>query len=113
VLLYLQGEWQPEYGGCFRMYTEDGVDGGEAPDGVSVGDGFVDIAPLGGRLLAFWSDSMVHSVCESFALGGDESHRWALTVWLHTDDASAIHYDPAAEARHFPGLQGPQRELAG
>ena len=28
----------------------------------------VDIAPLGGRLLCFWSDKMVHGSCPSFAV---------------------------------------------
>ena len=124
VLIYLQ---TPAYtladGGCFRMFpphdpsrnagdaaatlAEAGNEGATLLDGVD-GDGhaFVDIAPIGGRLLAFWSDTMVHAVQPSFASPADDaSHRWALTVWMHTDDARSIAHDPEAEARHFPGLQ--------
>ena len=32
-------------------------------------------------------------------------HRWALTVWLLTEDLSSIAYDPEIEARHFAHLQ--------
>ena len=123
VIVYLQ---TPQYcledGGCFRMFVDgDGGPPAGAPDGtVSAGadaDGhrFVDIAPVGGRLLAFWSDAMVHAVCPSFATSGDEAtHRWALTVWMHTEDIASIRYDPEAEARHFPGLQaGAAKALAG
>jgi hypothetical protein len=123
VIVYLQTpQYSLEDGGCFRMFVDgDGGPPAGAPDGtVSAGadaDGhrFVDIAPVGGRLLAFWSDSMVHAVCPSFATSGDEAtHRWALTVWMHTEDIASIRYDPDAEARHFPGLQaGAAKALAG
>jgi hypothetical protein len=67
--------------------------GGEPP--------FVDIAPVGGSLLVFWADEMVHAVNPSHALGGDEEHRWALTIWLQATDLQAIRFDAATEERHF------------
>lgn len=94
VLVYLNTQWKEAMGGQFQMFADGG------------GGASVDIAPLGGRLLAFWSDSMVHGVRPSFA-PGEEGHRWALTVWLHSENAAAIEFDAEAEARHFPEAQGP------
>jgi len=65
-----------------------------------------DIAPVGGRLLAFWSDTMVHGVLPSFASEGADAHRWALTIWLHTDTPEAVRFDSEVEERHFGGLRG-------
>jgi SM-20-related protein len=66
-----------------------------------LGEVVVDIEPLGGRLLCFWSDTLVHSVCESFASGGAAEHRWALTVWVHAAREGDIVFDGEAEQRHF------------
>eukprot|EP00747_Dinoflagellata_sp_TGD_P038195 gnl/TRDRNA2_/TRDRNA2_139524_c0_seq2.p1 gnl/TRDRNA2_/TRDRNA2_139524_c0~~gnl/TRDRNA2_/TRDRNA2_139524_c0_seq2.p1 ORF type:complete len:366 (-),score=68.63 gnl/TRDRNA2_/TRDRNA2_139524_c0_seq2:232-1293(-) len=96
ALLYLQEHWQPDMGGCFRMFpptADESIDKCE------------DIPPIGGRLLVFWSDTRVHSVCPSFAPDGAEQHRWALTVWLHTLDPSVVQQDEALEALHFPDQQ--------
>mmetsp|Transcript_15680 Transcript_15680/g.30627 ORF Transcript_15680/g.30627 Transcript_15680/m.30627 type:complete len:408 (+) Transcript_15680:24-1247(+) len=98
VLVYLQQTWEPSLGGCFRVYPQDGeaVESDAGP-----GDTFIDIEPVGGRLLAFWSDTCVHSVCPSFAPAGRGQRRWALTVWVHTTDPDAIQFDEEAEAKHF------------
>ena len=90
---------------------------GASGEGEDVRHACVDIAPLGGRLLAFWSDSMIHGVLPSHA-ASEAEHRWALTVWLHTDDPASISFDPDAEARHFGAARGEQgseshRVLAG
>ena len=82
-----------------------GEGGGDAPAAQQRDEAalaFVDVAPVGGRLLAFWADEMVHAVLPSEAPGGDDEHRWALTVWLQATERGAIHFDAAAEARHFP-----------
>ena len=71
----------------------------------------MDIAPLGGRLLAFWSDTMVHGVLPSQA-ANEAAYRWALTVWLQTDDPKAIAFDSQVEKRHF-GTSAGHRERAG
>jgi Rps23 Pro-64 3,4-dihydroxylase Tpa1-like proline 4-hydroxylase len=115
-LIYLQETWEPSLGGCFRMFA-DAAKGQDGSHGLVIGraagiddelqalgetSGFpaVDIAPLGGRLLCFWSDTMVHGVLPSFA-ASEAANRWALTVWLQTDEPDAIHFDPEAEGRHF------------
>ena len=124
VLLYLQNSWSASQGGEFRMYLREGDEGYAGGSGSGSGSGsveggngavgdapvqldeaglaYVDIAPMGGRLLAFWADEMVHAVRPSEAPGGDDDHRWALTVWLQATEREAIHFDAAAEARHFP-----------
>ena len=38
----------------------------------------------------------------------EAEHRWALRVWLHTDDPASISFDPDAEARHFGAARGEQ-----
>ena len=116
-LIYLQEAWEEVNGGCFRMFAaaaapKDNVHGiryGNAAgmdDTLSTEAGLfpaVDIAPLGGRLLAFWSDKMIHGVLPSFASSEGE-HRWALTVWLHTVDPAAINADAEAEGQHFENV---------
>ena len=93
--------------------SSDSADSADSVDSVS-GDNTlhecVDIAPLGGRLLAFWSDTMVHGVLPSQA-HDEREYRWALTVWLHTDDLGTIAFDADAEQRHFGGTD--HRGLAG
>ena len=73
----------------------------------------VDLAPTGDRLLAFWSDSLVHEVTALEVPPGDgvgpeldPAHaRWALTVWLCVDDLADIApTDPRVEAAHFAHL---------
>ena len=97
ALLYLQRSWTDANGGCFRMYTRgEGLE----PDG----DGelpHVDLPPLGGRLLVFWADEMVHAVNPSQASGGEDEHRWALTVWFQATDPQGISFDAEMEQRHF------------
>lgn len=106
AILYLQEGWSPGQGGQLRMFlppTRKASDM-ELP--------FVDIEPLGGRLVLFWSDVMVHSVCESSA-SSEAEYRWALTVWLHTTDVRLIQFDEALEAIHFPGMSGSSSGLQG
>ena len=79
------------------MYTREANAGSGDDDEMP----FVDLAPHGGRLLAFWADEMVHGVNPSQAAGGEHEHRWALTVWLQALDREAIRFDAACEQRHF------------
>jgi len=132
-LIYLQDEYHEASGGCFRMFADAAAEmenahglqvgiaadigdtlqpprsGGPSDDGAQgvelLARSFaaVDIAPLGGRLLCFWADRMVHGVQPSYAASA-AAHRWALTVWLHTEDPSAIEKDDDDEARHFVSL---------
>jgi hypothetical protein len=46
------------------------------------------IGPVDGRLVMFWSDTLLHDVSESFILTNDNpihDRRWALTTWLISD----------------------------
>ena len=89
------------------------ADGADASDSTAVHH-CVDIAPLGGRLLAFWSDTQIHGVLPSHNPEGTaDAHRWALTVWLHAEDPATIVYDPEAEERHFGRDASAHRTLAG
>jgi Rps23 Pro-64 3,4-dihydroxylase Tpa1-like proline 4-hydroxylase len=94
VLLYLQTEWRDAMGGCLRVHGsgEPPSGGREPPAGTKLAALHTDVAPRGGRLLAFWSDECVHSVCESHAEGPGE-HRWAITVWLHAARPEDIRFD--------------------
>lgn len=98
AILYLQEDWTPPQAGQLRMFLPLNT-----TTAASVNPPFVDIEPLGGRLVLFWSDVMVHSVCESFS-SRETDYRWALTVWFHTTDVNLIEFDEELEATHFPGL---------
>jgi len=76
VLYYLNPSWIPEHGGYFRAYHTK--------------DEYEDIAPVGDRLLVFWSDRLEHSVLESFAPHGESDYRYAFTIWIATTDTSTI-----------------------
>ena len=99
ALLYLQRSWTEANGGCFRMYTR-----GEGERDAEGELPYVDLPPLGGRLLVFLADEMVHGVNPSHASGGEDEHRWALTIWLQATDPQGISFDPAMEERHFQGM---------
>lgn len=78
TLLYLNKEWQPEHGGCLRVF-EPGM------ESVRVRR---DIEPRWNRLVIFWSDEVPHEVLPSFR------DRVAVSIWyvcakesLQTEDA--------------------------
>ena len=47
----------------------------------------------------------MHAVHPSHALGGENEHRWALTIWLQATDPQAIRFDAVMEKRHFASAQ--------
>ncbi len=65
TILYLNPSWQPGDGGELRVWLDDGPD---AP--------FVDIPPLGGTFVAFWSDAVPHEVLRS------NISRYSITGWF-------------------------------
>ena len=67
---------------------------------------YEDVDPVGDRLLVFWSDRLVHEVRESYAPSGKADHRYALTVWVMSEDQTAIYLGEEVQ-RHFPDLQTP------
>ena len=68
-ILYLNDGWDVgAHGGALRAYPPRG--GGEAPR-------YVDVAPVGGRLLLFDSVAVEHEVRPTYA------PRMAITLWCH------------------------------
>ena len=54
----------------------------------------VDLPPQGGRLLMFWSDEIPHEVLPTAPAARREDEqldRYALTVWIPTENVTAIH----------------------
>lgn len=93
ALYYLNPDWQPEHKGEFRLY-------GPLPDAAPT-----DIAPIGDRLLVFWSDDLIHGVLPNLC-ATHKDHRYALTVWLLAEKAASIAaIDPEVEAHFFPDCQ--------
>lgn len=70
AILYLQSDWQDEWGGAFRAHVAR--PSGEEPNP----DEYVDVQPEGGALLLFRSD-MPHEVLPTFR------QRFALSMWCH------------------------------
>ena len=71
VILYLNPNWTLENGGQFRVHNP-------------MSDPTVSplIDPIADTLVLFWSDQLLHSTLPSFSKGGDNEHRYALTLWL-------------------------------
>lgn len=56
----------------------------------------LDLSPIGGRLLVFWSDEIPHEVLptssESLSPNqNQEKDRYALTIWIPTSDVACLH----------------------
>ena len=87
AILYLSGDVD---GGRFRSYeaTEDVVT--------------AEVEPSPGTFVCFWSDRLVHDVSAVTRL--DEA-RWALTVWLCTDDDVVEATSDEVLAAHWPHLR--------
>ena len=91
VIYYMQTDkYRQDLGGKFKIF--------QIKDGASVVD--KEIEPLGDRLLVFFSDSLVHAVAPSYAANSDE-YRYALTVWLLTNDVNNIIINEDFVKSHF------------
>jgi len=90
-IIYLNPDYEPEDGGELRIFCEGG--GTEQ---------FVDLAPDGGRMVLFWSDEIPHEVLPTSSsapdaeLSDDGRDRYALTLWIPTDNLQSIH-DPRSK----------------
>ncbi len=73
AILYLNEDWQPDDGGELRLY----LDGGNEPVTGASRD-YLDILPLGGRLLLFLSGRFFHEVLPA------RRERISLTGWFRT-----------------------------
>lgn len=98
AILYLNPDWKDGDGGEIRLFVKDGEEVKK-----------VDLSPVGGRLLLFWSDEIPHEVlptasCEHSNEYDEatadapldvylESDRYALTVWIPTDNRGVLHDD--------------------
>eukprot|EP00164_Ancoracysta_twista_P023174 GFYU01043180.1.p1 GENE.GFYU01043180.1~~GFYU01043180.1.p1 ORF type:complete len:292 (-),score=68.28 GFYU01043180.1:88-963(-) len=95
LVYYLNDVWHEDNGGCLRLYhrhinnhrhsyLSDELHLPPATGSVTVNDTagqedlHVDVAPLGNRMVVFWSDMLYHSVLPT--RGG--YHRKALGIWL-------------------------------
>uniref|UniRef100_A0A6S9AB29 Fe2OG dioxygenase domain-containing protein n=1 Tax=Ditylum brightwellii TaxID=49249 RepID=A0A6S9AB29_9STRA len=96
-ILYLNPDYEPDDGGEIRLY----LDGGKKKEGKTMKEktdkedlDILDLTPVGGRLLAFWSDEIPHEVLATapMADGKDEKFdRYALTIWIPTENYLSLH----------------------
>jgi len=81
VILYLNPSYnEAQDGGALRLYLKENT--------------ILDLSPMGGRLVMFWSDEIPHEVLPTapHAREHEETlHRYALTIWLPTDNYRTIH----------------------
>ena len=89
VILYLNPSYEEKDGGQLRLYLAN--------------EAIVDLFPIGGRLVMFWSDEIPHEVLPTApdAHKYNESlDRYALTIWLPTDNPRNIHNKPLPFKNH-------------
>jgi 2OG-Fe(II) oxygenase superfamily len=110
-ILYLNPDYESERGdgGELRLVLgKDGAPGDETK--------LVDLTPEGGRMVLFWSDEIPHEVLPTApdyvsSIGNELQHspldRYALTIWIPTDDFSAIHNE-SSKFRLLRDLAFPQ-----
>jgi len=77
-IVYLNPEYEAVQRGELRLFLGEGE--------------VVDIEPAGGTIAVFWSDEIPHEVLPTApTLIGEEFDRYALTIWLPTDDVGVLH----------------------
>lgn len=87
-ILYLNPDYREGDGGELRIFLKNN-DKGEK-DALET----VDLTPEGGRILMFYSDEIPHEVLATAPNGAkDDSSldRYALTVWIPTENVAALH----------------------
>eukprot|EP00978_Attheya_sp_CCMP212_P048932 scaffold595406_cov63-Attheya_sp.AAC.3 len=95
-ILYLNPEHKPQDGGELRIF-------------LGAHDNIIDFSPVGGRLLLFWSDEIPHEVLPTAPLGNrNDEHldRYALTVWIPTENITTIHNE-ASKFAHLRDIVFP------
>lgn len=75
---------------CILYLNPEHQDGGELRILLGGEEGLqtIDIPPSGGRLLLFWSDEIPHEVLPT---APDAHDRYALTIWIPTENIRNIH----------------------
>lgn len=77
LICYANDGWEASHGGVLRLHLHGGIK---------------DVAPIGGRLVLFWSDNRCpHEVLPAYAM------RYAVSIWF--SDAAAVSAAASAEAR--------------
>jgi len=109
-ILYLNPDYRDGDGGELRIILDgsDDDDDGEPPRTKSTQS--VDLAPLGGRLLLFWSDEIPHEVLPTAPSGSPDDaslDRYALTVWIPTDSAATAIHSARSKFGHLKDLAFP------
>lgn len=105
VLLYLNPAWRPESGGQFRIHNPPVP---TAPTPSRTGPSQMGptshpkllIEPIADTLLVFWSDKVIHSVLPNTVLN-ELDHRYAITVWLETENYAAVAKDADDIQKYF------------
>ena len=88
-ILYLNPTYQEADGGEIRLFLP-------ATAGAKESWQTLDLSPIGGRLLVFWSDEIPHEVLptssyEALSYEKHEKDRYALTIWIPTSDVTCLH----------------------
>lgn len=84
IILYLNENWNSEKGGELRIFLDT-----EMSDVTGSTTKYIDIAPLGGRIVIFDSASILHEVRPTLQ---DDCKRLALTLWAGGDSSSSEFY---------------------
>lgn len=82
LLLYLNDSWRPALGGEIVLLGEGQTEADAAkshPDSLGLP---VTLPPTSGRLIAFWSDKILHKVKASEVLKGMKDYRVSYVIWL-------------------------------
>ncbi|CAE7578237.1 unnamed protein product [Symbiodinium sp. CCMP2592] len=98
LLLYLNDSWRPALGGEIVLLGEGQTEAEAAkshPDSLGLP---VTLPPTSGRLIAFWSDKILHKVKASEVLKGMKDYRVSYVIWLLGEEAVQDAPSSAADA---------------
>jgi len=82
LLVYLNESWRPPLGGEITLLGEGETEAEAAkanPERLKLP---VTVSPISGRLVAFWSDRILHKVQASEVLNGIDDYRVSYVIWL-------------------------------
>eukprot|EP00434_Breviolum_minutum_P016734 symbB.v1.2.014757.t1/scaffold1081.1/size139474/14 len=88
LLVYLNESWRPSLGGEIMLLGEGETEAEAAkanPERLKLP---VTVSPISGRLVAFWSDRILHKVQASEVLNGMDDYRVSYVIWLLGEEES-------------------------
>lgn len=101
-ILYLNPDYREGDGGELRLLF-NGDDCSDVVEEDEVGSTeTLDLTPSGGRMVLFWSDEIPHEVLPTAPdadVADEELDRYALTVWIPTENYSTIHDETSKWSR--------------